>query len=138
MHMHMHMHTHGLRGRLKTGSLLVLLEMGRYPLQVNWLQRTINYWNKLVANKADSKLLNACLADNVWYGLQEGHTCWAKELNEGLRFVAPERDWKAHMTQVLPIESAKDITQLAKKKFADSVLQYDEDPTEPECPHRQQ
>jgi hypothetical protein len=30
------------------------------------------------------------------------------------------------MTQLLPMESAKGIAQLAKKKFAGAVLQYDD------------
>ncbi len=34
-------------------NLLVFLEMGRYPMQIQWLQRTLRYWNKLAANKAD-------------------------------------------------------------------------------------
>jgi hypothetical protein len=128
---------HALGVRRSTSNLLVLFEMGRYPMQINWLQRTIGYWNKLVADKADSKLLTVCLAENVWYGLQEGHACWTQELYEGLRFVAPERDWKAHMTQMLPIESAKGIAQQAKTKFVESILQFDDNPTEPDCPHRQ-
>jgi hypothetical protein len=36
----------------------VFLEMGRYPMQIQWLQRTLSYWNKLVANKANSELLD--------------------------------------------------------------------------------
>jgi hypothetical protein len=39
-------------------NLLVFLEMGRYPMQIQWLQRTLSYWNKLVANKAESELLD--------------------------------------------------------------------------------
>ena len=128
---------HALGVRRSTSNLTVLFEMGRYPLQINWLQRTIRYWNKLVADKAHSKLLSGCLANNVWSGLHEGHACWTRELLEGLAFVAPEKDWYEHMAQFLPIESAKSIAQLAKRKFADSVLQFDDDPMEPDCPHRQ-
>ncbi len=129
---------HALGVRRSTGSLLVLLEMGRYPLQISWLQRTINYWNKLVIDKANSKILGTCLADNVLHGVQEGLTCWSKELLDGLRFVAPERDWKTHMSQLLPIESAKGIALLAKRKFvSDAMIKFDGDPTEPECPYRQ-
>ncbi len=41
----------------------VFMEMGRYPMrQIQWLQRTLSYWNKLVANKANSELLDFILA----------------------------------------------------------------------------
>jgi hypothetical protein len=45
-----------------TSNLLVFLEMGRYPMQIQWLQRTLSYWNKLVANKANSELLDFVLS----------------------------------------------------------------------------
>ncbi len=129
---------HALGVRRNTSNLLVLLEMGKYPLQINWLQRTVNYWNKLVHDKANSVLLAACLAENVWCGLHEDHACWSKELFEGLRFVAPDHDWKAHMAQLLPIESAKNIALLAKKKFVgDVMLKFEDDPTRSDCPSRQ-
>jgi hypothetical protein len=85
-----------------TGNLLVVvfLEMGRYPMQIQWLmQRTLRYWNKLVANKADSEILDFVLAAEVWQGLHKDHDCWAKELLEGLRFVDPSKDWLTHMQQ---------------------------------------
>jgi hypothetical protein len=44
-----------------TSNLLVFLEMGRYPMQIQWLQRTLSYWNKLVTNKAESELLDFVL-----------------------------------------------------------------------------
>jgi hypothetical protein len=55
-------------------------------MQIQWLQLTLNYWNKLVANKADSEMLDFVLAAEVWQGLHKDHDCWAKELLEGLRF----------------------------------------------------
>ena len=84
-----------------TSNLLVFLEMGRYPMQIQWLQRTLSYWNKLVANKAESELLDFVLAAEVWQGLHEDHDhdCWAKELLAGLMFVDPSKDWKTHMQQ---------------------------------------
>ncbi len=51
------MYTQALKLPRSTSNLLVFLEMGRYPMQIQWLQRTLSYWNKLVANKADSELL---------------------------------------------------------------------------------
>jgi hypothetical protein len=49
-----------------TSNLLAFLEMGRYPMQIQWLQRTMSYWNKLVANRANiSELLDFVLAAEV-------------------------------------------------------------------------
>jgi hypothetical protein len=40
-------------------------------MQIQWLlQRTLRYWNKLVANKADSEMLDFVLAAEVWQGLR--------------------------------------------------------------------
>ena len=50
------MYKQALKLRRSTSKLLVFLEMGRCPMQIQWLQRTLRYWNKLVANKANSKL----------------------------------------------------------------------------------
>jgi hypothetical protein len=81
-----------------TSNLLVFLEMGRYPMQIQlWLQRTLSYWNKSVANKAESELLDFVLAAGVWQGRQglhedHDHDCWAKELLAGLMFVDPSKD----------------------------------------------
>ena len=122
-----------------TSHLLIFLEMGRYPMQIQWLQRTLSYWNKLVANKADSKLLDFVLAAEVWQGLHpdHDHDCWAKELLAGLMFVDPSKDWKTHMQQLLPIDNPRGVAGLAKLKFAGSYREFDSDPTDPECPHRQ-
>jgi hypothetical protein len=74
-----------------TSNLLVFMEMGRYPMHIQWLQRTLSYWNKLFANKAESELLDFILAAEVWQGLHQDHDhdCWAKELLAGLMFVDP-------------------------------------------------
>ncbi len=45
-----------------SSNLLAFLEMGRYPMQIQWLQRTLSYWNKLVANKANSEMLDFVLS----------------------------------------------------------------------------
>jgi hypothetical protein len=60
-------------------------------MQIQWLQRTLSYCNKLVSNKAESELLDFVLAAEVWQGLHEDHDhdCWAKELLAGLMFVDP-------------------------------------------------
>ncbi len=61
-------------------------------MQIQWLQRTLSYWNKLVANKAESELLD----------------------------VDPSKDWKTHMQQLLPIENPRGMAGPAKQKFAGS------------------
>jgi hypothetical protein len=50
----------------------------------------------LVANKAESELLDCVLAAEVWQRLHEDHDhdCWAKELLAGLMFVDPRKDWR--------------------------------------------
>jgi hypothetical protein len=76
-----------------TSNQLVFFEMGRYPLQVQWLQRTISYWNKLVANKANSELLDFVLDAGLYQGLEEDHDCWALQLMHGLQLADPDTDW---------------------------------------------
>ena len=131
------MYKHALKVPRSTSNLLVFFEMGRHPLQIQWLQRTVKYWNKLVANKAGSALLDFVLAAEVHHGLWMDHDCWAKELMHGLMFVDPSMDWQTHLMQLRPIDSPKALTRLAKQKFADSIQEFDMDPTDPECPHRQ-
>ena len=80
-------HTLGVRRR--TSNMLVFFELGKYPMQVQWLQHTVNYWNKLVADQANSPLLVGCLRAQVHHGLQNEHTCRASELHAGLRFICP-------------------------------------------------
>ena len=59
------------------------------------------------------------------------------ELMHGLMCVDPSMDWQTHLMQLRPIDSPKALTRLAKQKFADSIQEFDMDPTDPECPHRQ-
>jgi hypothetical protein len=119
-----------------TSNQLVFFEMGRYPLQVQWLQRTINYWNKLVANKANSDMLDFVLMAGVHQGLVHDHDCWAKQLMHGLQFADPDTDWETHMLQLKAIGSPKGVAKLAKQKFTNSIQMFDGDPTDPECSHR--
>ncbi len=60
-----------------------------------------------------------------------------KKLLAGLMFVDPSKDWKTHMQQLLPIENPRGMAGLAKQKFAGSYREFDTDPTDLECPHRQ-
>jgi hypothetical protein len=105
-------------------------------LQVQWLQRTISYWNKLVANKANSELLDFVLDAGLYQGLEEDHDCWALQLMHGLQLADPDTDWETHMLQLKAIDSPKGVTRLAKQKFAASIQMFDSDPTDPVCPHR--
>jgi hypothetical protein len=102
-----------------TSNMLAYFEMGRYPLQISWLVRTVKYWNKRVAdttndhNRAvahlppDSRLqlglhpdcqellrsystLSQVFYSNVHFGLKEGVACWTKQLLEALNFIIPE------------------------------------------------
>jgi hypothetical protein len=127
---------HALKVPRSTSNQLVFFEMGRYPLQVQWLQRTVSYWNKLVANKANSVLLDFTLVANVHQGLVHDHNCWAKELLQGLQLADPDTDWETHMLQLKMIEAPKSISRLAKQQFAAGIQLFDWDPTDHECPHR--
>jgi hypothetical protein len=89
-------------------------------MQIQWLQRTLSSWNKLVANTASSELLDFVLTTEVHPGLLIDCDCWAKELLEGLMFVDPSKDWHTHMMQLKPIDNPKGMARLAKQKFADS------------------
>ncbi len=104
--------------------MLAISELGRYPMQIQWLQCTLSYWNKLVANKANStnsELLDFVLAAEVHHSLFMDRGCWAKELLDGLMFVDPSEDWQTHMMQLKPIENPRGVAGLAKQKFADSL-----------------
>ena len=54
-----------------------------------------------------------------------------------MMFVDPSKDWLTHMQQRLPIENPRGVAGLATQKFADNYREFDSDPTDPECPHRQ-
>ncbi len=81
------MYKQALKVPRSTSNMLVFMEMGRYPMQIQWLQRTLSYWNKLVANKANSELLDFVLAAEVHQGLFMDRDCWTKELLEALMFI---------------------------------------------------
>ncbi len=94
--------------------MLVFMEMGRYPImQIQWLQRTLSYWNTLVANKANSELLDFVLAAEVHHGLFMDRDCWANELLGGLMFADPSNDWLTHMMQLKPFENPRGVAEWA-------------------------
>jgi hypothetical protein len=55
-----------------TSNQLVLFAMGHYPLQMQWLQHTINYRDNRVANKARSDLLNFILTAGASESIKAG------------------------------------------------------------------
>jgi len=120
-----------------TSNLLAFYEMGRYPLQLQWLYRTVKYWNKLVSNKAASALLGSALTANVHQGLGAGRACWVQELHDGLRFVRPEFDWKDHLSCMKPIKGPRTLLQDGKACFDRVIQSFDGDPLDPGCEHRQ-
>jgi hypothetical protein len=119
-----------------TSNLIAYLEMGKYPLQVQWLTRTVRYWNKLVEDRADSSLLQSVLQANVHHGLQQGAQCWSSELCAGLTLVCPEIDWRSHMLQFDSIDTSC-VTATAKTAFCKLINQFTECPTAIECSTRQ-
>jgi hypothetical protein len=63
-----------------TPNLLVFFEMGRNPLQIQWLARTLRYWNKL-AGLSPRSLLGGTFVADVAAGLGCSRTnVWAAEL----------------------------------------------------------
>ncbi len=131
------MYKHLLGVKRSTGNMLVFFEMGKYPMQVQWLLRTINYWNKLVADKANSQLLLQTLEANVHFGLKEGKACWSRELLAGLQLADPDCDWATLMFELNPIENPKAVAQLARSRFSECISAFDKDPFDPACPQRQ-
>ncbi len=75
-----------------TANLLTFFEVGRYPMQIQWLARTLRYWNKLAElSEQGSSLLADAFVANVAVGLGYGHTKnWAAELRSALQFVCPD------------------------------------------------
>ncbi len=69
-------------------NLLVFFEMGRNPLQIQWLARTLRYWNKLAGGLSPRSLLGGTFVADVAAGLGCGRTSmWAAELRAALHAV---------------------------------------------------
>jgi hypothetical protein len=90
---------HSLGVPRSTANLLTFFEVGRYPMQIQWLARTLRYWNKLAElSEQGSSLLADAFVANVAVGLGYGRTKnWAAELRSALQFVCPDPSWTAHM-----------------------------------------
>jgi hypothetical protein len=113
----------------------VLAECGKYPLQIHWLTRTVEYWNKLVTMQANSTLLTEALCDNLHLGVVLDAARWSKELLQGLMFIDSSQDWRAQMLRKQRIDSTR-ITQLSQEIFIAKLSDYRHDPTNPECTTR--
>ncbi len=75
-------------------------------MQIQWLARTLRYWNKLAGLNPRSLLggTSGTFVANVAAGLGCGPTnMWAAELRAALQFVCPDPGWTAHMLQGKPI-----------------------------------
>ena len=128
---------HALGVKRCTSNLLAFFESGKYPMQLQWLSRTVKYWNKLVGNKASSDLLMCTITNNVQHSIADGHLGWSNDLLAGLLFVAPDHDWKADMLALKPIMDPKSIVERGKGMFCQSIKDFDYDPTDPACTTRQ-
>jgi hypothetical protein len=91
----------------------------------------------VIANTTNSELLDFVLAAEMHQGLFVDRDCWAKELLDDLMFADLSKDWHTHMMQLKSIAIPRGLAGLAKQKFAECFRGFDNDPTDPECPHRQ-
>ena len=118
-----------------TANMLTFFEMGRYPMQIHWLARTLGYWNKLAALDARS-LLGGTYVANVAAGLGCGRTnTWAAELRAALQFVCPDPDWTAHMLQNKAIEVGP-MVAAAQRAFCTLLHAYTGTPDANTCANR--
>ena len=117
-------------------SLLALFEVGRYPLQVQWLSRTVRYWNKLARLAPGSSLLADVFAANVAGGLEHGWgDTWVHELRAGLQFVCPDVAWTPHMLQGRTID-VRTVVSSAQHAFCRQLLAFTGAPGADDCVHR--
>ncbi len=118
-----------------TPNLLVFFEMGRNPLQIQWLARTVRYCNKL-AGLSPRSLLGSTFVANVAAGLGCGGTnVWAAELRAALQFVCPDPGWPAHMLQGRPIDVAP-VVAAARQAFCAELCAFTGAPGDDSCANR--
>jgi hypothetical protein len=107
-----------------TPNVLAFFEMRRNPLQVQWLARTLRYWNKL-AGLSPHSLPGGTSVANVAAGLGCGRTNpWAAELRAALQLVCPGPGWTAHMLQGKPIDVAPPVVAAAQQAFCAELRAY--------------
>jgi hypothetical protein len=109
--------------------------MGRNPLQIQWLARTLHYWDKLAGLSLRS-LLGGTFVANVAAGLGCGRTnMWAAELRAALQFVCPDPGWTAHMLQGKPIDVAP-VVAAAQQALCAELRAYTGAPGDDSCDKR--
>jgi hypothetical protein len=120
-----------------TANLLTFFEMGRYPLQVHWLARTLRYWNKLVGlGQPGSSLLSGVFIANVAAGVGCNRAgTWAAQLCSALHFVCPGDDWKEHMLRFQLIDQTR-VVAAAQQAFCSLLGNYTGQPAADDCGHR--
>jgi hypothetical protein len=121
-----------------TSNLIALFEMGRHPMQIDWLVRAVKYWNKRVAAREDNSLLSQLFMDNVHYGLthEQPVKCWARELCDGLKLINPDEDWEGRMRSWNPFD-VRQVAKLASQAFCETIQQFSSDPLADDCMARQ-
>jgi hypothetical protein len=127
---------HSLGVPRSTASLLTFLEVGRYPMQIQWLARTVRYWNKLVdLVQQGPSLLGSTFLANVASGLACGKAnTWAAELRTALQFVCGPV-WTPHMLQGQPIQ-VKPVVEAAQRAFRNLLHAHTGSPDADDCPER--
>ena len=111
-----------------TATLPVFFELGRYPMQLQRLSRTVGYWNKLVACQGTCDLLHEILYANLHFGLAPEEAadrvmCWSSELCRALEFVDSTHDWRRHMLSRQAIDRMH-ILQCARRSFCQVMQQH--------------
>jgi hypothetical protein len=128
---------HSLGVPRSTASLLTFMEVGRYPMQIQWLARTLRYWNKLVdLVQQGPSLVGSTFLANVASGLACGKAnTWAAELRAALQFVCPDQVWTPHMLQGQPIQ-VKPVVEAAQRAFRNLLHAHTGSPDADDCPER--
>ncbi len=104
-------------------------------LQIQWLARTLRYWNKL-AGLSPRSLLGGTFVANVAAGLGCGRgNVWAAELRAALQFVCPDPGWTAHMLQGKPIDVAP-VVAAAQQACCAELHTYTGAPGDDSCANR--
>jgi len=119
--------------KASTSSLATLLECGKYPMQIGWLVRCCNFWNKLL--KSTNSLIRDTIVANTHYGAAGDCHLWCTELCKGLSFVCPDTNWREHLAGQHPIDT-NIVAAAAEAKFRIALADYSGDPCAPECDHR--
>lgn len=120
-----------------TANLLTFFEVGRYPMQIQWLARTLHYWNKLAKlTLQGNSLLADTFVTNVTAALISGHTnTWVAQLHDALHFTCPDVNWRDHLLQHKPIQ-VESVVAAAQRCFCQQLHSFTGTPDSDECEHR--